>query len=63
MNIDLMPNNQERASELYTPVKSSEKALICLTCPLPTCKPEKCKRYSAEFKKLKGDKTEYNSIK
>lgn len=48
----------ERASELYKPTgrNADAEALICLECPLPAnqCKPNVCKRYKDEMKKLRG---------
>lgn len=52
-----IPNVIERASELYTPVKSDSEALICLNCPIPKCKPSVCKRYFEELKKLREGET------
>ena len=54
-------NVQERASELYAPVKSDNEALICLNCPIPKCKPRGCKRYSDELKKLRKEETQNES--
>lgn len=51
----IIPNNQEREIGLYSPRESSEEALICLNCPLPSCK-NNCSRYNKEKKKLKDRK-------
>ena len=51
-----IPDVQERASSLYSPVRPSKESQICLNCPISKCKPRGCKRYSDELKKLrKGD--------
>ena len=50
-----IPNNQERASELYTPVHPSKEAQICLNCTNKKCKPRSCKRYTTEHKKIQNE--------
>lgn len=46
---------------MYTP---TAEQLICLTCPLPRCNAEGCKRYAEEYKKIKGvGRKQYGSIK
>ena len=45
---------------MYNPTKAQ---LICLQCPLKTCEPYECQRYKEEFRKLKGEKRSYGSIK
>ena len=50
-----IPNVVERASDLYTPVKPSKESQICLNCPIPKCKPNRCERYSDELKKLRKE--------
>lgn len=52
-NSDLVPNNQEHASMLYTPVRPSKEAQICLNCTRKSCKPKNCKRYKTEITKLR----------
>ena len=33
--------------------RASEEAKICLTCPIKVCKPDSCKRFKEEKRKLK----------
>lgn len=50
-----LPDVRERASDLYIPVQPSKKSQICLNCTIPKCKPNGCKRYSDELKKLRKE--------
>ena len=56
-----IPNNQERASSLYTPVQPNKKSQICLNCPMPKCKSNRCNRYVNELKKLREEEMKSES--
>ena len=49
-----IPNNQEHASTLYTPLKFGEKEAICGNCKEENCKGY-CKRYAEEERKLRRE--------
>ena len=50
-----IPNNQEHASTLYTPLKFGEKEAICGNCNEEKCKGY-CKIYAEKEKKLRNKK-------